>query len=108
MESASVGANCPLLYACTHVNSTHQSSPLLVAHTPSVTHLGLFTQLTSINVDDIQSTFQTLGIVKYWNGQHILCVSKELLEEKFKKLVRQLDKLPHELQPEIDGALEAI
>lgn len=32
-------------------------------------------QLTSIKVDDILSTLQSLGMIKQWKGQHIVSVN---------------------------------
>lgn len=40
--------------------------------------------LTSITVDDIISTLQSLNLVKYWKGQHVLCVTPKIIEEHLK------------------------
>ncbi|KAL5261424.1 hypothetical protein ACHWQZ_G007204 [Mnemiopsis leidyi] len=39
---------------------------------------------TSITEDDIISTLQMLNIVKYWKGQHIICVTPKQVEEHLK------------------------
>lgn len=36
---------------------------------------------TSITQGDIISTLQSLNLVKYWKGQHVICVTPKLIEE---------------------------
>ncbi|CAI8056699.1 Histone acetyltransferase KAT8 [Geodia barretti] len=36
---------------------------------------------TSITAEDIISTLQALNMVKYWKGQHIICVTGKIIEE---------------------------
>ena len=36
---------------------------------------------TSITQEDIISTLQTLNMVKYWKGQHVIIVTPKLVEE---------------------------
>lgn len=43
-------------------------------------------QATSITSDDIIKTLQYLGLIKYWNGNHVISISPELVDEKLKKL----------------------
>ncbi|CAG7723688.1 unnamed protein product [Allacma fusca] len=38
-------------------------------------------QMTSIAQTDIISTLQCLNMVKYWKGQHVICVTPKLVEE---------------------------
>lgn len=38
-------------------------------------------EITSITQGDIITTLQSLNLVKYWKGQHIICVTPKLLEE---------------------------
>lgn len=38
-------------------------------------------QMTSIAQTDIVSTLQALNMVKYWKGQHVVCVTPKLVEE---------------------------
>eukprot|EP00118_Oscarella_pearsei_P010113 m.60722 g.60722 ORF g.60722 m.60722 type:complete len:432 (+) comp34943_c0_seq6:679-1974(+) len=40
--------------------------------------------MTSITQDDIISTLQSLNMVKYWKGQHVVCVTPKLIEEHLK------------------------
>jgi histone acetyltransferase MYST1 len=40
--------------------------------------------LTSITQSDIISTLQSLNLVKYWKGQHVICVTPKLVEEHVK------------------------
>lgn len=40
--------------------------------------------MTCITEDDIISTLQMLNIVKYWKGQHIICVTPKQVEEHLK------------------------
>lgn len=37
--------------------------------------------MTSIAQNDIISTLQSLNMVKYWKGQHVICVTPKLVEE---------------------------
>ncbi|XP_014118124.1 PREDICTED: histone acetyltransferase KAT8, partial [Pseudopodoces humilis] len=41
-------------------------------------------QMTSITQTDIISTLQSLNMVKYWKGQHVICVTPKLVEEHLK------------------------
>ncbi|XP_061065169.1 histone acetyltransferase KAT8 isoform X1 [Eubalaena glacialis] len=41
-------------------------------------------QMTSITQNDIISTLQSLNMVKYWKGQHVICVTPKLVEEHLK------------------------
>jgi len=40
--------------------------------------------MTSITQNDIISTLQSLNLVKYWKGQHVICVTPKLIEEHLK------------------------
>lgn len=40
--------------------------------------------ITSITNTDIITTLQTLNMVKYWKGQHVICVTPKLVEEHLK------------------------
>jgi len=40
--------------------------------------------MTSIAQTDIISTLQSLNMVKYWKGQHVICVTPKLVEEHMK------------------------
>lgn len=40
-----------------------------------------FSQMTSITHADIISTLQSMNMVKYWKGQHVICVTPKLVEE---------------------------
>ena len=40
--------------------------------------------MTSITQSDIVSTLQTMNMVKYWKGQHVICVTPKLVEEHIK------------------------
>merc|ERR1719232_2078404 len=40
--------------------------------------------MTSITQTDIISTLQSLNLVKYWKGQHVICVTPKLVEEHLK------------------------
>ena len=37
--------------------------------------------MTSITQEDIIGTLQSLNMVKYWKGQHVICVTPKLVEE---------------------------
>jgi len=40
--------------------------------------------LTSITQNDIISTLQSLNLVKYWKGQHVICVTPKLIDDHLK------------------------
>lgn len=40
--------------------------------------------ITSITQSDIISTLQSLNMVKYWKGQHVICVTPKIVEEHLK------------------------
>jgi histone acetyltransferase MYST1 len=37
-------------------------------------------RLTSIRTEDILSTLHSLNMIKYWKGQHIVCINKSMIE----------------------------
>ncbi|CAM6102530.1 unnamed protein product [Calypogeia fissa] len=42
--------------------------------------------MTAIRTDDIISTLQSLNLIKYWKGQHIISVSSKVVEEHLKNV----------------------
>eukprot|EP00118_Oscarella_pearsei_P010111 m.60699 g.60699 ORF g.60699 m.60699 type:complete len:88 (+) comp34943_c0_seq2:2385-2648(+) len=54
-------------------------SDCILVHFPSCCSI-----MTSITQDDIISTLQSLNMVKYWKGQHVVCVTPKLIEEHLK------------------------
>ncbi|EOD29800.1 putative histone acetyltransferase [Emiliania huxleyi CCMP1516] len=40
--------------------------------------------MTSITTDDIISTLQSLNLIKYWKGQHVISVSPKIVDEHLK------------------------
>lgn len=43
-------------------------------------------KITSIAYTDVVSTLQSLNIIKYWKGNHILCVTPKTVEELYQKI----------------------
>jgi histone acetyltransferase MYST1 len=43
-----------------------------------------YSTMTSISNDDVLSTLQALNMVKYWKGQHVICVTPKVVEEHMK------------------------
>jgi len=41
-------------------------------------------EMTAIKTEDIISTLQSLNLIKYWKGQHIISVSPKILDEHLK------------------------
>jgi histone acetyltransferase MYST1 len=39
-------------------------------------------RMTAIKMEDIISTLQALNLIKYWKGQHVICVSDKVIEEQ--------------------------
>ncbi|CAH0386885.1 unnamed protein product [Bemisia tabaci] len=50
-------------------------------------------ELTSIAQTDIISTLQSMNMVKYWKGQHVICVTSKLVEEHIKSAQYKRPKL---------------
>lgn len=44
--------------------------------------------MTSIKTEDIISTLQAMGLIKYWKGQHIISVTPKVIEEHLKNQKR--------------------
>jgi histone acetyltransferase MYST1 len=42
-------------------------------------------KMTAIKPEDIISTLQSLSLIKYWKGQHIISVTPKIIEEHLKK-----------------------
>ena len=53
---------------------------LHIVHTSTMFSV-CFSDMTSITQNDIIGTLQTLNMVKYWKGQHVICVTPKLVEE---------------------------
>jgi len=70
--------------------------------------------MSAIKTEDIISTLQSLNLIKYWKGQHVICVTPKLIEEHLK--VRNKKKIgfpnlvffqtqPKKARVEIDSAM---
>jgi len=55
---------------------------------------------SGIRADDVTSTMQALHLIKYWKGQHMICVSPKVLRENLgaSKPATQLELDPSKLQ----------
>jgi len=49
--------------------------------------------MTSIKTEDIISTLQSLNLIKYWKGQHIISVTPKIIEEHLKTMSKQTMKI---------------
>jgi histone acetyltransferase MYST1 len=49
--------------------------------------------MTAIKTEDIISTLQSLNLIKYWRGQHIISVSPKLIEEHLKHMKKNSRKI---------------
>jgi histone acetyltransferase MYST1 len=49
--------------------------------------------MTAIKTEDIISTLQSLNLIKYWKGQHIISVTPKLIEEHLKNISKQTVKI---------------
>lgn len=67
-------------------SSLPDTKVLLELMKDSTTRLSIkdLSQLTSITHGDIVSTLQNLNMVKYWKGQHVICVTSKVVEEHLK------------------------
>jgi histone acetyltransferase MYST1 len=54
-------------------------------------------EMTSIKTEDIISTLQSLNLIKYWKGQHIISVTPKLIEEHLKGLSQNTLKIDPKL-----------
>ena len=43
---------------------------------------------TAIKTDDIISTLQSLNLIKYWKGQHVISVSPKIVDEHLRANAR--------------------
>ena len=43
-------------------------------------------QMTAFKPEDIINTLQFLNLVKYWKGQHVICVTPKLIKERLKSM----------------------
>ncbi|KAK3792344.1 hypothetical protein RRG08_046653 [Elysia crispata] len=46
-------------------------------------------RVTSIAYTDVVSTLQSLNLIRYWKGNHILCVTPKLIEELYQKICKK-------------------
>jgi len=49
--------------------------------------------MTAIKTEDIISTLQSLNLIKYWKGQHIISVTPKIIEEHLKTSAKQTTKI---------------
>jgi len=40
--------------------------------------------MSAIKPEDIIATLQSLNLIKYWKGQHVICVTPRLIDEHLK------------------------
>jgi histone acetyltransferase MYST1 len=46
-------------------------------------------ELTAIRTDDIVRTLESLNLIKYWKGDHIISVTTRIIEEHWKSITNQ-------------------
>eukprot|EP00002_Diphylleia_rotans_P010922 TRINITY_DN2160_c0_g1_i3.p1 TRINITY_DN2160_c0_g1~~TRINITY_DN2160_c0_g1_i3.p1 ORF type:complete len:383 (+),score=64.90 TRINITY_DN2160_c0_g1_i3:107-1255(+) len=64
-------------------------------------------QITAMKIEDIVSTLQSLNLIRYWKGQHIISMTPKIVEEHLRESAKQqlrLDAsklfwLPYEFKP---------
>jgi histone acetyltransferase MYST1 len=61
----------------------------IAEHGPNVSIKEL-SELTSIRTDDVVSTLQYFGMVRYWKGDHILVVNQKAVEDHLRKTPSQV------------------
>ncbi|KAK5582490.1 hypothetical protein RB653_004075 [Dictyostelium firmibasis] len=49
--------------------------------------------MTSIRTEDVISTLQSLGLIRYWKGQHIISVTPKAIEEHLKVYSKQTTRI---------------
>ncbi|EFA83082.1 HAM group protein [Heterostelium album PN500] len=49
--------------------------------------------MTSIRTEDIISTLQSLNLIRYWKGQHIISVTPKAIEEHLKIYAKQSSRI---------------
>lgn len=49
--------------------------------------------MTAIKTEDIISTLQSLNLIKYWKGQHIISVTPKIIEEHLKSTAKNTQKI---------------
>ena len=45
--------------------------------------------MTSIKTEDIIDTLQSLNLIKYWKGQHVISITPSVVQEHLKRMARQ-------------------
>ena len=48
--------------------------------------------MTCIKTEDIISTLQSLSLIKYWKGQHIISVTPKVVEEHLKNFGKRASR----------------
>ena len=82
LPSPSLPPSPSLSLSLMHTHALTNTNSLV--HTHSQTHTPTprpASALTSITQDNIIGTLQALNMVKYWKGQHLICVTPKLVEE---------------------------
>lgn len=46
-------------------------------------------ELTAIRTDDIVKTLESLGLIKYWKGDHIISVTPRIIDEHIRTTANQ-------------------
>ncbi|XP_043211778.1 histone acetyltransferase KAT8-like isoform X2 [Amphibalanus amphitrite] len=46
-----------------------------------IANLAVLSEITSIALPDVITSLQSLNMLKYWKGQHVLCVTPKLIED---------------------------
>jgi histone acetyltransferase MYST1 len=49
--------------------------------------------MTSIKTEDIINTLQSLGLIKYWKGQHIISVTSKVIQEHLENMGKKSRKV---------------
>lgn len=52
-----------------------------------------YSQITGITQTDIIYTLQSLGMIKYWKGRNVICITPKLIEEKLQSLACKRPKI---------------
>ena len=52
----------------------------------AVARIVAISRMTAIKIEDVISTLQSLNLIKYWKGQHVVVVTDKIIQEQLSQL----------------------
>lgn len=78
------------LRACTHPHRSYWTYVLmnLLRDYKGELSIRVMSNITAIKTEDIISTLQSLNLIRYWKGQHVIAVSRNTIDDCLSKSSR--------------------